>query len=53
MAFDPSGDPRLDGDDILKRVALHLGIEVVDLEIALKNIATFNKSFRGPVEKVK
>ena len=48
MAYEPSGDTRLEGEAILKRLAEHLGIEVVDLEVALKNTAAFNKSFRGP-----
>ena len=52
MAYDPCGTQRLDGDVILKRIAEHLGIEVVDLEAALKNAAAFNKSFRGPVKEV-
>ena len=49
MAYDPCGTQRLDGDVILKRLALHLGVEVVDLEVALKSACTFNKAFRGPV----
>ncbi len=47
MAYDPSGDTRLEGDAILKRLAEHLGVEVVDLEAALKSTCAFNKSFRG------
>lgn len=53
MAYDPCGTRRLDGDDILKRIAEYLKIDVVDLEAALKNSAAFNKNFRGPIETEK
>lgn len=53
MSYDPCGTRRLDGDDILKRLAEHLKVEVVDLEVALKNACDFNKSFRAPTTEVK
>lgn len=51
MPFDPCGTRMLEGDDILKRLAKHLGVEVVDLEAALKHAALLNKTFRGPDKK--
>jgi hypothetical protein len=50
MAFDPCGTRRLDGDDIIKRLATYLGVEIVDLTEALKHISNTNKAFRSPDE---
>jgi hypothetical protein len=52
MAFDPCGTRTIEGEDIIKRLAKYLGVEVVDLMEALKHIATTNKAFRGPDERV-
>ena len=48
MPFDPCGTRKLEGNDILKRLAAYLGVEVVDLIEALKHISSTNKAFRGP-----
>jgi len=47
MPFDPCGTRMLEGDGILKRLAEYLGVDVIDLEEALKHAALLNKTFRG------
>ena len=47
MSYDPSGDPRLEGDDILKRLAAYLKVDVIDLKEALEHAANTAKVFRG------
>ena len=36
VSYDPSGDTRLDGDDILEMIATHLSVHRRDLESALR-----------------
>lgn len=49
--YDPCGTQRLEGDVIIKRLAKYLNVEMIDLEVALKNACAFNKSFRSLVKK--
>jgi hypothetical protein len=39
MSYEPSGDTRLEGDEILRRLACYLGVNLVELKEALIVIA--------------
>jgi hypothetical protein len=51
MAYDPSGDRRLEGDDILKILATHLNVSVSDLTAALIYESNRAKQIRIETEK--
>ena len=51
MSYDPCGTQHLEGDEIIKRLAKYLEVEIVDLEAALKHAALLNKTFRGTDKK--
>lgn len=48
--FDPCGTRKLEGEDILKRLATYLDVNIIDLTEALKHVANTNKAFRGPIK---
>jgi hypothetical protein len=44
MAYDPCGTRKLEGDEILKRLAAYLGVSEIDLKTALNNIMQVKNS---------
>lgn len=44
--YDPCGTQRLEGDDIIKRLAKYLGVEPVDLKEALLDAAKYYEARR-------
>lgn len=48
MTYDPSS---ADGEKILKQLAEYLNVDVIDLKAALKNTASFHKTFRTLTDK--
>ena len=51
MAFDPCGTRRLEGNDILNRIAKYLDVDPMDLAIALKFQAELANAARLEKEK--
>lgn len=42
MAFDPCGTRRLEGEEILERLARYLGVSKIELKIALEVVIKTN-----------
>ena len=53
MSYDPCGTQRLEGDDILKRLAKYLGVNPIDLAAVLTDESILHESIRLRYEEGK